>query len=249
MAFTLISVVAPCLNEAKYLPTFLSSLTKQTLQPQEVIIVDGGSTDRSLQIIKNYKLQLNLNVVYCPHRNFGIIRNLGHWEARSHIVFQCNTDNYFPSNLLEKIAVSFLDDPELIALTGRVVPMGTSLTAKVAYPAFDLLRWFFSRWKFRPSGSFIVYRNWVWYAVNGFPEVTVNEDGRFGQRIDGLAYPKRFDLKLWVGHYVKKFESMGGPKALLFYLYVLSNHFPMLSQVLKPIENKAGRVFSGLQSF
>jgi len=244
----MISVVAPNLNEAPHLPTFLNSLTQQTYKDFETIIIDGGSTDGSLQIIKKYRRQLNPLVGYCPRRNFGFIRNLGHKLAKGKIIFQCNTDNYFPPHLLKTVRDTYAHEPRLIALTGRVYPMGTSWIAKLAYPAFDLLRWFFSRWKFRPSGSFLTYRRWAWKRIGGFPEVTVNEDGLFGQRLDALGFPVKHDLNLWIGHHVKKFENMGGLKALTFYLYVLGNHFPILRKPLKPFENKAGNVFSGREN-
>ena len=156
---------------------------------------------------------------------------------------------------MREINEYYKNHKQVLSVTGRVHPVGTSFIAKLAYPAFDLLRFLFasmpsSAQKYRPSGSFISYRSNVFDVVGGFPEVTVNEDGLFGQRIDKLCLTRGrksvvFLLSLWVGHHVKKFEQWGGVKALLFYLYVLRNHFPMLNRLLKPVEDKAGRVFSG----
>lgn len=251
----MISVVVPCLNEEKNLPAFLQSLTAQSSKNFELIIVDGVSTDRSLAIIHSYRRKLNIRLVFCRVRNFGFIRNLGQRYARGEITLQSNSDCYFPPHFMERLLNYYKTHQEALSITGRVHPMGTSFAAKLAYPAFDLLRFAaaslpFSVQKYRPSGSCISYRTRIFDVVGGFPEVTVNEDGLFGQRIDDLC--KRtgrksvvFLLNLWVGHHVKKFEQWGGVKALLFYLYVLGNHFPMLKRFLRGVEDHAGDVFSG----
>lgn len=45
-----ISIVIPCLNDAVLLEQCLSSIVAQTLQPEEVIVVDNGSTDNSVEV-------------------------------------------------------------------------------------------------------------------------------------------------------------------------------------------------------
>lgn len=242
----MISVVVPNLNEQRFLPYFLDSLKRQTFKDFEVIIMDGYSTDRSLEIIERYERFLEIKVVSCGVRNFGFIRNRGHMHSRGQIVLQANSDNYFPPNFLCRLWGEYVDDWDLVSVTGRVYPSGTSWIAMFAYPAFDLLRWLSVKFgKYRPSGSFLSYRRKVFGATGGFPQVTVNEDGLFGQEIDKLGCKVKFCLGLYVGHWVKKFEDMGGLKALMFYLYVLGNHFPLLKPLLAPIERKAGDVFSG----
>ena len=49
----LVSVIIPCFNTAKYLPETLDSLFAQTLQDFEVIAVDDGSTDNTLDYCEN----------------------------------------------------------------------------------------------------------------------------------------------------------------------------------------------------
>ena len=216
----MISVIVPNLNEERNLPRFLNSLLAQTFKDFELIIVDGLSEDRSLDIIRSYSDKLDLKLVSCGTRNFGFVRNVGQRFARGEITFQSNSDCYFHPDFLERLNAYYESHTDTISLTGRVFPMGTSLVAYFAYPAFDLLRWFFVKFmhKYRPSGSFISYRSWIWEKVGGFPLVTVNEDGLLGQRIDALGLKADSQLSLSVGHHVKKFEQIGGLKALLFYL-------------------------------
>ncbi len=60
----LVSVIIPCFNTAKYLPETLDSLFAQTSQDFEVIAVDDGSTDNTLDVLNRYKEKhANLTVI------------------------------------------------------------------------------------------------------------------------------------------------------------------------------------------
>ena len=74
-----ISIIVPVYNTSKYLDECLISLTSQTLNEIEIVCVNDGSTDNSLQILNNYKNkddrikiidQKNQGV--CAARNAGI---------------------------------------------------------------------------------------------------------------------------------------------------------------------------------
>ena len=51
-----ISIILPVYNEEKYLKQCLDSLCSQTLKEIEIICVDDGSTDNSLEILRNYEI-------------------------------------------------------------------------------------------------------------------------------------------------------------------------------------------------
>lgn len=255
----MISVIAPNLNEVNNLLTFLGSLHHQTLKNFEVIVVDGGSNDGSLILLMEFQeilrqRNVSLKVFLNRTRNLGFIRNLGAKHAKGDVLFHCNTDNYLEPQLLQKINEYYKDHKEVASLSGRVYPLGTSIIAHLGYQLFDLLRFLFTCApmpikKYRPSGNFMSIRANVFRDVGGYPEVTVNEDGLLGQKLD--PYAKRnhksvvFNLNLYVGHHVKKFESMGGIQALLFYFYTLTNFAPMLKPLLEPIRRNASMVFQG----
>mgnify|MGYP001059217705 CR=1 FL=1 len=244
-----ISVVVPNLNEAKYLPTFLDSLRSQTYKNFEVIIVDGGSTDGSIRIAEGYGFA---RVIVDKTRNIGYIRNVAAKFASGDILFQTSSDTYLEPHLLEKIVKFYMEHPNVISLAGRTYPLGTSIISHLAYQAFDLLRFLLTIspmpiHKYRPSGNVTTIRRDVFEEIGGFPNVPINEDGLFGQRID--EYVKRtgkrvvFHLGLWIGHNVKRFEAKGGLKTLLFYFYVFGNLFPLLKPLLKHIERRSAETF------
>lgn len=253
----MISVIAPNRNEEKHLPTFLNGLAHQTYKDFEVIIVDGWSTDNSLKIICEYMDKLDMLLIASPVRNFGYIRNLGASYAQGNIMVHANTDNYFEPTLLEKLDKYYREHPEAVSISGRTYPLGTSVIAHLGYQLFDLLRFLFTCApmpvkKYRPSGNFMSIRSHVFREVGGHPEVVANEDGLLGQKLDPYAKQNHksvvFRLDLYVGHWVKKFESMGGLHAIMFYFYTLGNFFPMLQPLLKATQLNADRVFTGEQS-
>jgi glycosyltransferase involved in cell wall biosynthesis len=157
---TRVSIIAPNLNEAKYLQQFLKSVEAQTFKDWELIVVDGGSTDGSLEILNGFG---KAKVLIDMTRNIGYIRNVGAKLASGDVLFHTSSDVYLEPNLLEKIVRYYEQHQDCVALTGRTFPCGTSIFAHLSYQAFDLLRWFFAKFgfpskKFRPSGNFFTVK-------------------------------------------------------------------------------------------
>ncbi|MHA1829065.1 MAG: glycosyltransferase family 2 protein [Candidatus Heimdallarchaeaceae archaeon] len=251
-----ISVIAPNLDEMPQFETFfLRSLSRQTFRDFEVIIVDGGSTDGSLEKIKEYsKRDKRFRYVIDTTRNIGYIRNVGARLARGDIIFETSSDVYFPPRLLEQINRYYIEHPDVIALAGRTYPSGSrvSLLAHIGYAGFDIIRYLMTVLPFkkiRPSGNFLTIKRKVFEELNGYPEVRINEDGLFGYKLDNYLKEHKdktvvFNRNLYIVHHVKRFEKKGGLKALLFYLYIFGVIFPFLKPLLAPIERKSGKEFA-----
>lgn len=77
------SVIIPTLNEEKFLPKLLASLTGQTLKNFEVIIVDGSSKDKTVETAKEFNRKLpSLSVIVSKKASLPLQRNLGARAAR-----------------------------------------------------------------------------------------------------------------------------------------------------------------------
>lgn len=105
-----ISLITLTFNSEKTIKKTLESIVCQTLQPDELIIIDGGSTDNTLKIIHEFNLSyLNLY----SEKDDGIYdaMNKGLMLAKFDIVGFLNSDDFFSSsNVLFKINNTFLNN-------------------------------------------------------------------------------------------------------------------------------------------
>ena len=253
----MISIVVPNLNEEKYLKKFLISLSRQSDQDFELIIVDGGSTDGSRDIVDQFMREypeIPITRLINTRRNIGYVRNFGSVCARGDLLFHTSSDVMLDPWILYEVHTQFLD-PRLVSLTARTKPVSDQMLCHIAYQGFDLLRWAFTHLpgslrKYRPGGNFFVIRKEIFDILGGFPEVCINEDGLLGQKLDQLlldpqySWAKvRYDLGMCIHHHVKRFEERGSIKTILFYFYVFGNLFPMLKPLFYKIEAHSAEIF------
>lgn len=97
----LISVVIPVYNAEKFLDQCLFSLKYQTLPRFEVLCVDDGSTDQSVEIVKRYvQSDSRFKFFSQTHQFAGVARNLGIKKAKGEYLLFLDADDYFVPNLL-----------------------------------------------------------------------------------------------------------------------------------------------------
>jgi len=102
---SLISIVIPCFNAEKYLAATIDSCLQQTYTNWEVIVVDDGSTDASLEIARNYSnYYSNIKVITIENNGQCFARNLGMEEAQGeYIQFLDSDDLLLPEYLEEQL--------------------------------------------------------------------------------------------------------------------------------------------------
>jgi len=107
------SVVVPLYNKEKEIVDTLNSILNQTYKPDEVIVVDDGSTDKSVKVIeKNFKNKVKI----IKQKNCGVscARNRGIKEAKNEFVCFLDADDLWEETFLEEIAKLIQDYPEAI---------------------------------------------------------------------------------------------------------------------------------------
>lgn len=101
-----LSVIIPTYNESKDIAECLESLDTQTYKDFEVIIVDDGSTDQTIEIVKNYHPH-SFKMMLLNQRHLGpaLARNLGAKKAQGEILIFVDADMTFDKKFLEKLTL------------------------------------------------------------------------------------------------------------------------------------------------
>ena len=99
-----VSVIIPIYNEEKYLCKCLDTVLAQSLREIEIICVDDGSTDRSLEILNNYA-SIDSRIIILKQNNHyaGVARNVGMQHASGKYFSFLDADDFFSPFLLEKM--------------------------------------------------------------------------------------------------------------------------------------------------
>jgi glycosyltransferase involved in cell wall biosynthesis len=119
------SVLTPVLNEASNIERVLASIESQTYLPDEVIIVDGGSIDNTIELIENYKKKSKLNIiaVQSPIRNLGAQRNFALKQARNNIILHIDAGTLPDKNYAVNMIGPFTEYENIDLVGGVSLPM------------------------------------------------------------------------------------------------------------------------------
>ena len=99
-----VSVIIPAYNEEKYIGKCLDSLLKQTYKDMEIIVIDDGSKDKTLEILKEYeKKYRNIRILTQEHKGPGEARNLGARKAKGEILVLVDADMEFDKDYVKKL--------------------------------------------------------------------------------------------------------------------------------------------------
>lgn len=112
-----ISVITPSLNQAGYIKRTIRSVLDQNYPNLEYIVVDGGSTDSTIEILKTYGSRLTWISEKDSGQSDGI--NKGMSMATGDILAFLNSDDMYEPGVLTAVAARFMADPSIMWLTGR----------------------------------------------------------------------------------------------------------------------------------
>ncbi|MFA5410246.1 MAG: glycosyltransferase family 2 protein [Candidatus Omnitrophota bacterium] len=103
---TKVSIITVCLNSEKYIEKTIKSVLSQTYPNIEYVIIDGGSADRTLEIVERYKNRLGY-FASGPDKGIYDAQNKGISLSEGQIISILNSDDYFYSNDAVEKAVEF----------------------------------------------------------------------------------------------------------------------------------------------
>lgn len=115
----MVSVVIPTLNEAGNIAEALETIDREIAYPKEIIIVDGNSTDGTLDIVR----KANCKVIVEPRRGYGLALRRGMKEAKGDVIIMVDGDGTYEvrhiNQLLERMVAT---DAEMCLATRMYDP-------------------------------------------------------------------------------------------------------------------------------
>ncbi|MEJ7830185.1 MAG: glycosyltransferase family 2 protein [Segetibacter sp.] len=115
-----ISIVTPSYNQGKYIEETILSIINQNYSNLEYLIIDGGSTDNSVEIIKKYEKHLAYWVSEKDKGQSDAI-NKGFKKVTGEIVCWLNSDDILIDGALDKVVSCFRDNKDLDLVNGNLL--------------------------------------------------------------------------------------------------------------------------------
>lgn len=173
-------------NEADSLPRLFESLALQTKLPDEIIVADGGSTDDTVDLLRQAAPRYQLRVLECRDANISQGRNAAIRDTDAEVIASIDAGVRLDPHWFENISAPLLGEPTLpiTAEAGSLAvkadrvsvvsgfflpdPHGAFETALAAATLPELRD--IQPDTFLPSSRSIAFRRTAWERVNGYPE-------------------------------------------------------------------------------
>jgi glycosyltransferase involved in cell wall biosynthesis len=180
-----VTLIITLYNEEDGIRALLDSILAQTHRPDEIVICDAGSTDRTVEIINEYiERGLPATVIMEPGANRSRGRNLAIEQAAGEIIASTDGGCVVEPDWLANLTAPFEseDPPDVVSgyyrprfttLWEEAVALATVPTVAEVNPA-----------AFLPSGRSVAFTKAAWKNAGGYPEsIPFAEDTAFGQHL------------------------------------------------------------------
>lgn len=159
-----LSLVIPVYNEEFHLKACLESIAKQTAKPKQVIVVNNNSTDKTVNIAKEYSF---VTVIEESKQGQVFAQATGFNEVKADIIGRIDADTILPPDWVERVTAKFSDNSSLAAISGPPDPYDMKNHRKVAVKSFLFYHLGSSRIAGHPLlwGSNTAFRSELWPTV------------------------------------------------------------------------------------
>ena len=127
----ILSVICPVLNGEKYITSnILKFFTDSKFEDKELLIIDGGSNDRTIEIVKDWcQKYSNIKLIHNPHKYVPYALNIGIKESNGQFISRLDVHTVYPKNYFEKcIELSKTINADNIG--GTIISCGVSICGK-----------------------------------------------------------------------------------------------------------------------
>ncbi|MEN6456364.1 MAG: glycosyltransferase [Prolixibacteraceae bacterium] len=202
-----ISVIIPVYNRPKEIEELLASLSKQTLQDFEVVIVEDGSGIKCESIVNSYKSRMDLKYFYQENSGPGPSRNYGYEKAKGNYCIFLDSDCILPSNYFEVVRNVLINNPvDAFGGPDRAHEGFTKFQKAINYSMTSFFTTGGIRGgseklgKFYPRSFNMGYSRDVYDATKGFSDMRFGEDIDMSIRILKCGFKIRLIKQAFVYH-------------------------------------------------
>lgn len=197
--FPKISIVTPNFNGGAYLEETIQSVLSQNYPNLEYIIIDGGSTDNSVEIIKKYETQLSYWVTEKDKGLYHAIQK-GFDKSTGEIMAWINSDDFYVKGAFSIVSEIFSNFKHVNWLMGK--PSAYDEKGRTTF-VHDLKRW--SKFNYY-SGDYewiqqesVFWRRTLWDSANSQINISLKYAGDFDLWMRFFRYSKLYTLNALLG--------------------------------------------------
>ena len=205
-----VSVIIPTWNEAKYLPSLLDALHRQTMPPLEILVADSGSSDGTQEVARRAGAVL----LEGTRRGPGEGRNRGARAARGDLLLFVDADCVVPPNLIETAAAAGQDSDIVGGATG-FMPLGGGGIARALFSLANGYQRAMTIWGFpHNAGYCFFFRRSTFGALRGIREdMPLNETHDLAMR--SRSFGRFVILPIVVQTSMRRFHAHGYARTIL----------------------------------
>ncbi len=196
-----ISFISTVLNEAKTIEGFIESILAQTKLPDEIIIVDAGSKDKTVDLInglsRKYKSKINIKlIIKLGNRSQG--RNEAIKKSIGEIILTSDSGCILDRNWIKNIIKPF-KDKNISVSSGYYYPITNNVFEKCLATYTCVMPDKIDEDNFLPSSRSIAFRKTAWDKVGGYPEqLDTCEDLVFDKNLKSKSLKFKFSKEAFV---------------------------------------------------
>ncbi|HCW64212.1 MAG: glycosyltransferase family A protein [Leeuwenhoekiella sp.] len=166
-----ITVVIPCYNDRNFIKSAVDSLLHQTLIPDEIIIVDDGSDQATLEILSQFN-NPRVNVVYQENQGVSVARNNGIIQSQFQYICVLDADDYLETTFLEKAKQLLESNRDAIYVSSYYRKFNNkNKTIGVIRPTGGLVAGFLVK---NNGASCGLFKKSDWHTVGGYDKLFKN---------------------------------------------------------------------------
>jgi len=198
-----ISILMPSYNQGRYLEAAIKSVLSQDYPNKELILVDGGSTDESVEIIHRYQSKLAYSISE-PDRGQAHALNKALSHVTGDIIGWLNSDDLYLPGAFTRIAKTFAQNSDAVLVHGNRIMIDSAghVSGWTTLPAFD-----------PATTGYVIASETVFWRKDRSENLRFDENLRFAMDLDYFCRLYQLGRCVFLGNYLGIFRCHNESKS------------------------------------